>query len=49
MESGIFIMLLAPIRSEVLLRGVSIHILVFANLFLFIMISWGRRGGVQFW
>ena len=41
------------------LRGVSIHILVFVNLFceffffysyyLFIMVSWGRRGEVQFW
>ena len=46
---------LASIRTQFLLRGVSIHILVFVNLvcdfffYLFIIVSWGRRGGVQFW
>ena len=40
---------LASIRSEFLLRGVSVHILVFVTLSLFIMVSWGHRGGVQFW
>ena len=42
---------LASIRTQFLLRGVSIHILVFVNLVcdLFIIVSWGCRGGVQFW
>ena len=41
---------LASIWCEFLSRGVSKYILVFvAYLFLFLMVSWGRRWGVQFW
>ena len=41
---------LASTWCEFLLRGVSEHILVFvAYLFLFNMVSWGRRRGVQLW
>ena len=43
-----FFFFLASIRSEFLLRGVSIYILVFVNLFIYLFI-WGHRGGVHFW
>ena len=43
-ETGLF-NFLASIQSEF----VSVHILVFVTLFLFINVSWRHRGGVQFW
>ena len=46
-----FFFFLASIRSEFLLRGVSIHILVFVNINLineFIMVSWGTPWGSSF-
>ena len=48
----LFFIFLVSIQSEFLLRGVSIHILVFVNLFLFfiivIMVSGGAVGEFSF-
>ena len=41
---------LSSIWCKFLLRGVSEYVLVFVTfLLLLIMVSWGRRGRVQFW
>ena len=42
--------ILASRRCEFLLRGFSVHVLIFVTYsFLLIMVSWARRWGFQFW
>ena len=46
--SFLFFFFLASIRSEFLLRGVSIYILVFVNLFIYLLIYLGAPWGSSF-
>ena len=43
-----FLFFLASIRSEFLLRGVSIYILVFVNLFIYLLTYLGAPWGSSF-